>query len=448
MGAVAVANSKGSQGIAGLGSDVVAHVLDLHRHRTGYVTIGQYTGDAEGEEKLSHRLCVLPQALEQMLPYVADALLRDGAVSINACAAPRQTYERGKKNPRLFWQPPSFQSLRNGSSAHNADNLRFLNACYVDLDCYRLEPRLSPDQALRLVEQMVEEGSIPVPSLYAMTGRGLWVLWYLHRKGSPTQSHLGGQADEILRLKSANRELAKRLRRLGADQGAVDATRFLSLHGSVRSTTGRAVEWHPFPNRRSYELHELCRILGIENIRTASQQKALSQLDRSSWGGGAEYTERAWEKSASNRLSAFTILQAQRGGFDKGMRGAAAFVYAKCLVGKSRKEFPRDKVLPAVQAFGRTCRPALSPSKCASAVKSAFANEAQRYLSYQEMADMLDIKPHEAALVSQMLGNSFPPARAYGVRLQPPAGKGKIEQRHSLIRTLDVELGVPSENGQ
>ena len=53
--------------------------------------------------------------------------------------------------------------------------LRYLNACYLDLDSYEL----TPGHALGRLTQAAAEGIIPSPSVFGLSGRGVWAYWIL-----------------------------------------------------------------------------------------------------------------------------------------------------------------------------------------------------------------------------------------------------------------------------
>jgi hypothetical protein len=54
---------------------------------------------------------------------------------------------------------------------HEQNSLRWLNVCFVDLDCYRFGIAVS--DALQTILRMQEQGEIPPPTMFASSGRGL-----------------------------------------------------------------------------------------------------------------------------------------------------------------------------------------------------------------------------------------------------------------------------------
>ena len=69
-----------------------------------------------------------------------------------------------------------------GPVAREQKDLKFLCACFVDLDFYKVG--LKFDKTKQRLLNMAKEGIIPKPSILADSGRGLWAFWLLHRNGN------------------------------------------------------------------------------------------------------------------------------------------------------------------------------------------------------------------------------------------------------------------------
>ncbi len=93
--------------------------------------------------------------LEQMFPQVAQSLLEDSFFSVNG----------------------HYRQVKRGSS----NTLRYLNACYLDLDCYEVKPA----EAIGRAVQAMAEDVIPSASIFGLSGRGIWLFWLLRNEQEP-----------------------------------------------------------------------------------------------------------------------------------------------------------------------------------------------------------------------------------------------------------------------
>lgn len=169
---------------------------------------------------------------------------------------PRRTTNYALNSSLLQSRLSSYFQRRNPSDLYctlntffrpvrNLDSLRWLNALYIDLDCYKL--RLRKDSVLYELEQDWFGRSIPTPSFVIDSGRGLYLIWQIE----PVPSM-------ALPLWSAlQNRLFKQLKPFGADPNATDAARVLRVPGSINSKTGTMVSVlraYPVP---PYQLKDL-----------------------------------------------------------------------------------------------------------------------------------------------------------------------------------------------
>ena len=126
--------------------------------------------------------------------------------------------------------------------------LQEADALWADLDYYRnpdladLHPELIADEALLALDRH----RIPEPTAIISSGKGLYFLW-LHRP-IPIR--------ELYRWKECQLEIYQALKSVGADRGAIDASRVLRLPGTKNSKNGRTVE----------VLHESSTVWDFEDI--------------------------------------------------------------------------------------------------------------------------------------------------------------------------------------
>jgi hypothetical protein len=112
-------------------------------------------------------------------------------------------------------------------------NLERLGLMYVDLDMHKMPGYrgFTPDQQVGALLLACEDESIPAPSLAVHSGGGLQVKWLL-TKPVPSQA--------LPRWRAIQSVLLHRLRPLGADPNALDASRVLRLVGSVNTARRNA----------------------------------------------------------------------------------------------------------------------------------------------------------------------------------------------------------------
>lgn len=110
-------------------------------------------------------------------------------------------------------------------------NLLRVSLCFVDLDTYKI-PALaerSPEALAAALRYHCAEEGLPPPSLIIYSGRGLQAKWLLTR---PLPSRA------VIRWSEVQRALGQRLKPLGADAQARDASRVLRLVNTVNTRSG------------------------------------------------------------------------------------------------------------------------------------------------------------------------------------------------------------------
>ena len=371
-----------------VGIDQVASMLLLHRHPDGVIS---FAVESDGRWRPVH--AVRAGDLESIFPEFREQLLRDSFVSINAA------HRMARRS-----------SGRLGMPAHKTETLRYLCACYCDIDCYKIG--INCDTAIQFVSDRVKRGDLPGPSAIVRSGRGLWLFWLLHDEADKSQAHLGAYADNLrnhLQLYARiNREIGCRLAELGADPVATDAARYVRVPGSFRNDVEEEVLWQwEDPSGEtvlSYSLLDLGERLGV-NKTTARKPAGQTKS-----AGKHPLRRHGFIAANVNKLAAFQSLQGLRGGFAEGKRSTAAFIFAVSLkwAGRSRTEATRE-----LEEFGRTCRPPFPQAECHSAVKSAYKKKGTT-MRYSWIADQLDVTLAEASCISQIIGKPFPAAARFG----------------------------------
>jgi hypothetical protein len=318
---------------------------------------------------------------------------------------------------------------------HNTSTLRYLCACYCDIDCYKIG--ISCEAALQFVGERVKRGDLPAPSTIVRSGQGLWLFWLLHDEADSSRAHLGAYADNSrnhLQLYARiNREIGLRLAELGADPVATDAARYVRVPGSFRNDVEEEVlwEWEERSGETvlSYSLLDLGERLGV------NKTKARKPAAQPETAGKHPLRRRGFIAANANKLAAFQSLQALRGGFAEGKRSIAAFIFAVSLkwTGRSRMEATGE-----LEEFGRACRPPFPQAECHSAVKSAYKKKGTT-MRYCWIADQLDVTPAEASCISETIGKPFPAAARFGGQLAAAAPRTiGVRATACMLRRIEI----------
>jgi hypothetical protein len=210
----------------------VESILAIHRDRQGYIGFVRKPDpaaplrlDRNGKPYSWENLfSIRADDLRSMLPALAHWLTHDSYMTVHA-------YHRAAPYPnRQTGLPDVWRKEKH---------LRSLTACYADLDCGRPESEepgaaLTWRQAQHDAEYLADTGVIPMPSIMARSGRGVYLFWLLRDATDPEKlPHAWPEKVEL--YKACNRALNERLRahRLPADKAAIDAARVLRVPGSI-----------------------------------------------------------------------------------------------------------------------------------------------------------------------------------------------------------------------
>lgn len=390
----------------------ISLIKALHRH-DGYISFMV----SDGEGGMKDRVAINAKDLDSTFPQFTEQLLKNSFVSINA------SYRLADRKSRAAYGLPK----------HDSDSLRYLCACYVDIDYYNLGH--SSLYVKKKLLDMEHANQIPRPTMQVDSGKGMWLLWMLHDQHEPEWAHLGAYSDnrnDHLQLYTRiNKDLHRRLAHLGAD-AIHDGARHIRVPGSFRNDEETYVEWALYGQRsfvQSYTLRNLAARLGVDC--TPRPRKERAALEATCEGSGKR--DNGWKRANQNRLAAIvTILDQRAGGLRDGCRHKGAFYYAMALrhAGESI-----DEARAAVCRMGRACDPPLSSSECLAAVRTGYKTKVG-IVAHQKMANVLNVTPFEAEVVSQALyGNApsgdrryFPAASRFG-EFQPVTASSGADTR-------------------
>lgn len=337
-----------------------------------------------------------------------------------------------------FWHPEKCPHYLSAARCRKPDRLRYLCACYADLDFYKLG--LSYGQVIGTIVDDQDKGIIPPVSIIVRSGRGLWLVWLLRDYKNPRIAPRAWP-EKLRQYVRIQQKIHDHLAHLGSD--AHDALRLIRVPGSVHSVAGARVRYFVQADdaARCYEytLDELAAHFGVKSQETC-QCRAVTTPPRS-----MSRRSRGPKALTEYRVRDFLrLLDLRQGGFDKGCRNHAALYYAWLL---KCQRTPIDEALDRVTKLGRACRPPLSPAECRGAVKSGYnrtwrsniagpiARHAPPSIKYQTVSDWLDVTPQEAKLLTK-----YPVASRYLVdqwRSEAPITRQHArEMRHAAIRHL------------
>ena len=108
-------------------------------------------------------------------------------------------------------------------------HLKELKALYIDIDCYKVN--LSKEATKYFLENDLY-GQIPVPNMLIDSGRGLYYIIFLENT----------VAEDLPKWQLIEKYLYEKLKDLGADNKALDATRVLRVVGSTNSKNNSIVK--------------------------------------------------------------------------------------------------------------------------------------------------------------------------------------------------------------
>jgi hypothetical protein len=292
-----------------------APLLQLHRHGDGYIA---FATERDGED-FRPLVSIRAGELEEWFPLFRDQLLKDSFVGINADWRLRKYGEHGDSY---------------GYPLHRRDRLRYINACYVDIDHYKLG--LDVGTVIGRVINLQDSGQLPHASMIVRSGNGLWLLWLVCDPKDPNQSP-GAFPDKLDLYGRIQEAIIERLLPLGADPAARDATRHIRVPGSLHSESESTVEWWIQGRADSgyiYTLQELALLLKATPTRRHGRE-VIAHNPRK---------RRGWVALNARRLRDFNTLRAIRGGFCEGCRNNAAKIYAwllRCRPGRRNGYRPR-----------------------------------------------------------------------------------------------------------
>ena len=129
--------------------------------------------------------------------------------------------------------------------------IKRLNACYVDIDCYKLG--LSKEAVIFQLEEDYFGSKIPVPTFIIDSGNGLYLIWKLRNEDK----------NALPRWRRVQNYLCETLKSLGADSACTDAARVLRVPFTVNTKNGEKVRIVEF-NDLTFSLYDITNEFDIK----------------------------------------------------------------------------------------------------------------------------------------------------------------------------------------
>ncbi len=231
----------------------------LHRGTEGYIG---FTASRSGGG-FDNLFSLQMSALEAMFPSVAQWLIQDAFFTVNSMhrAAPYNSKLTGLPG---VWRKEKF--------------LRYLNACYVDLDVGRDLSGVEGSEALTwrdasaFVGNLMDSGHLPQCSLFARSGRGVYVFWLLHDEEHPNLPPRYWP-EKLALYKKVNQALGDKLRSMAYDTKSFDGARVLRVPGTRHSKSGECAHYFIQSDGRgnpfSYTLGDLAHRVGVQELHVS-----------------------------------------------------------------------------------------------------------------------------------------------------------------------------------
>jgi len=401
-------------------------ITALHRGHDGYITFhSALNSDGTPSSKVRQTVAIRADALEGMFPQFANALAEDAYFSINAFAVPKE--EQGK-------------ALTHSNAVYRSTMTRYLCATHVDIDCYRLG--ITVGQAIGQVIDAQIKKEIPSPSVYAHSGRGLWLFWFLRDDENALRPPRSFPRN-VIQWAAIERKVVSMFGASGADSNAARTTTITRVPGSENSKSGEPVKWliaGEGSNAYTYTLKELAEWFGVTQADT-NYAIASRRIPNNARGHIALHKQ---------RLEQFELLRQIRGGFKEGHRNYAALIYSTIL---RKNKVHEDDLIKAVEVLARECDPVYPVDEAVRTAVSTISRTRAFKFSNDKIGDSLDITPDEHyRLQEHFRERAWPAASRFGLPAPKPivdeqkasaeeAKQALIRARHRKI--LDLMTKAP-----
>jgi hypothetical protein len=361
-------------------------IIEMHRGNDGHVAFQRRTQQGQFERLFSVRASDLSEVFPE---FVAPHVDEESWFSVNAMHLPaRRQAQRSPIEPRF------------PAACWGTERLRWLTACYIDLDCYKLG--LSVGQCIGICIDAQDRGVIPPASMFTRSGRGVWLFWFLRDDDDADErSPVRAWPEKISTYRRIERQLVRRFGSLGADAGASDPARITRVPGSMHRITGARVHYWIQADRQgrpfSYRLDELAVKLGV---RPTKYPTSIAQVFNPQH---VERAKKGYKALHRQRLEKMLNLISLRGTIREGCRNRATLILASLL---DRNGVDEAELIESVRNFGRIqCSPPLTEAEIDAAIRK---RKGYRQFGNHTIAGWLKITPAESAIVGWPAEGTLP----------------------------------------
>ena len=354
MATSALSPTNGGRAEHGLSGPNCEPILAIHRGKDSYVTFHKMQDTViEGKKKkqVLRDCCVRVDSLRDVFPqFHSEFDANDGTdsyFSINGFFRP---------GSGIWWK-----SVGLPRAHRKKGNVRYLNAAFCDVDGYKIGLDFGTLTG-RLIS-LQEQGVIPVVSMYARSGQGVWPIWYLidaHGSHMPPTAH----AHRMVLWDAIQKELNERVAHLGVDLGAKDVTRISRVPGSMnpksRTRVAYICQFAADGIGFEYTMEDLATFLGVQTRMPVAADPSMSTSTSKS-----KNAAKRRDHGMALRLEDFLLLRRMRGHFSDGCRNFAALTYVWLL---NKNRYDQQSIQYEVSRLARECDPPLTDDRIAAAI--------------------------------------------------------------------------------
>lgn len=395
-------------------------IVALHRGNDGYVSFHRKRGD-EFEDLWS----IKADQLIGLFPDLAPELDEDSFYSVNS-------FYRGNRNKSPI---PDAAGERHQAAFRQGQGLRWLTACFADIDCKNLG--LEVGTVIGSVINAQDRGELPPASIITRSGKGVWLFWIL--KSEQSSGPVRAWKENVRLYCNVQRAIGDRLVRLGADAQARDVARVTRIAGSVNTKAAvRVAYWLQADQQGKafqYPLSSLAEAFGVELPKPVPYlERAVSKLSER----GQRGQRGRWLKARDN----FRRLWELRGQFKVGTRAAAVYVYTvilKSLTGDLK--LTDEDVASELMRLWASLEQPPGDRYSIRDLKASSKLEGFKFggIRNQRITDLLNITPAESKLL-----DNWPPASVFG-QVQPEQKLSRTEEasrRQKWIAEIIAKRGA------
>lgn len=408
---------------------------------------------------------VRQESLRNQLPLFVSDIATDSYFTVNGLKSDRQIWKRDTEGNPISERKSAVTGLP--IAPKRKQDIRYLNACYAEIDFYKVDDPAKADgkltlaQAFSTIYAATLERSIPTPTMIASSGRGLYLFWFLRDLNKPGQPCLV-TPDTADLYDAVNKRINRVFSPLGADPRAKDMSRILRVPGSLHSKANKlpvySLTFFADPTRQdlTYTLQELARGFNLiepdkppQHLPDPRMVKAKAlEHDKRPASERDPIKRKGWLAQRKRLAADIEAIEEHHGGFTKGFRRWPMFLYARVL---AQIEGPssRSKILKRISAMASRCKPPYPSDKTDSSVAQIVSDAMDGKFSRhrfprRQLCDALKVTPELARELD--LGYLVPDEerlRRYTAKRQK--NRDLIRQRRELYIT-EILKSRPSKN--